>query len=477
MSESAIVIAAPQRLIGAALCLLAAVGSLGGQTTPAPRSLAELSQGLAAVAARVEPAVVEVQATAYAGPSTGAASAEALLRLERRGGSGVVVSADGYVVTNLHVVEGARRVAVVLAIPPADAPGRSILRGAGRRFDARVVGTDREADLAVLKVDTVGIASLPFGDSDQLAPGELVLAFGSPLGLTSSVTMGVVSAVARQATPESRMVYLQTDAPINPGNSGGPLVNARGELVGINTFILSQSGGSEGLSFAAPSNIVRHVYEEIRDHGRVRRGEVGLSAQTITPTLAAGLRLARDWGAIVADVVPNGPAARAGIRVGDVLVALDGKPIENGRQFDVNVYRKTLGETIVVELLRGVERVVVRMVVSERPEDPERFAGLATLERNLVKRLGILGLDVDQSVRPYLPWMRRNAGIVVAARAAAAPSNSDLEPGDVIYEMNGRPVSSLVELRSAVDALRPGDAIVLLVDRRGRLLYLAFEAD
>ena len=467
------------RCRGTALASVLALAPLSAQAPVPPRSLAELSEGLAAVAARVEPTVVEIQAMGYALPSAGVASGDALLRQARRGGSGVVVATEGYVVTNLHVVEGARRLAVMLPLPAGDSPGRSILKGAGWRVEAQLVGADRETDLAVLKLDTTGLAFLPFGDSDALAAGELVLAFGSPLGLTSSVSMGVVSALARQPAPESRMVYIQTDAPINPGNSGGPLVNARGELVGINTFILSQSGGSEGIGFAAPSNIVLHVYREIREHGRVRRGEVGLFAQTITPMLAAGLKLPRSWGAIVADVYPNGPAARAGVRIGDVILTLDGKPIENGRQFDVNVYRKALGTTVAVELLRGVERIVARITVAERPEDPERFAAMATPERNLVPRLGILGLDVDRSVLPYLPWVRRPTGIVVAARAANAPADltGGLEPGDVIHEFNGSAISTLAELRASLATVKAGDPIVLLVDRRGKLLFLAFEAN
>src|SRR5437867_2002721 len=174
-------------------------------------------------------------------------------------------------------------------------------------------------DLAVLKLDEKGLPFLPFGDSEALRPGELVLAFGSPLGLENSVTLGVVSAVARQVRPDDRMIYVQTDASINPGNSGGPLVDGQGRVVGINTFILSQSGGSEGIGFAAPSNIVRYVYEQIRTRGRVHRGEIGVRVQTVTPGLAAGLGLRQDWGAVVADVVPGGPAAEAGLRIGDLV--------------------------------------------------------------------------------------------------------------------------------------------------------------
>ena len=228
---------------------------------------------------------------------------------QRASGSGVIVDPDGYIVTNAHVVQGAQRLRVEL---PAPVDGRSILadtqpHGERRRSSESTL----ETDLAVIKVDEQRLPALAFGDSDELRAGQIVLAFGSPLGLHNSVSLGVVSAVARQLEPESPMIYVQTDASINPGSSGGPLVDLRGRLVGINTLIVSQAGGNEGLGFAAPSNIVRTVYEQIRKTGRVRRGDIGVRAQTVTPALAAGLQSARAITAsVLADVLP-GESCRA----------------------------------------------------------------------------------------------------------------------------------------------------------------------
>ena len=261
-----------------------------------------------------------------------------------------------------------------------------------------MVGIDQESDLALLKVVETGLPFLPLGDSEALRQGQIVVALGSPLGLEGSVTFGVVSAVARQVKPDGRMVYIQTDAPINPGNSGGPLLDAEGQVVGINSFILTQSGGSEGIGFAAPSNIVRTVIDQLRKTGRVRRGEIGVVAQTITPTLAAGLGLGQTWGVVLADVTPDGPGAAAGLRVADIVLTLDGKVTENARQFLVNLYPHAVGDTVILEVLRGTERRKVPVAVVERPSDPARLADLVSPERNVVGRLGILGLDLDDAL-------------------------------------------------------------------------------
>src|SRR5687768_12621219 len=273
---------------------------------PVPRTAAttdrDLSQTLTATTRLVTPAVVEIFATSYAtGDGVVARSAD-LISTQRASGSGVIVDADGYIITNAHVVRGAQRLRVELSIP---SDGRSILRTRGRSVSGQIVGIDVETDLAVVKIDERNLPALTFGDSDELSAGQLVLAFGSPLGLNNSVSLGVISSVARQLEPESPMIYLQTDASINPGSSGGPLVDVRGRLMGINTLIVSQTGGNDGLSFAAPSNIVRAVYDQIRKFGRVRRGEIGIRAQTVTPELAAGLQLPRATGVVLADVLPG----------------------------------------------------------------------------------------------------------------------------------------------------------------------------
>ena len=269
-----------------------------------------------------------------------------------------IVDADGYIVTNAHVVENATRIEVELPFAATGGePGRSILGRRGRTVGAQIVAIDHETDLAVVKVEAKALPALAFGDSDALRPGQLVLAFGSPLGLDASVTLGIVSAVARQLTPEDPMIYIQTDAPINPGNSGGALVDTEGRLVGINTLIYSQSGGSEGIGFAAPSNIVRNVFEQIRKTGRVRRGEIGVTAQTVTATLAEALKLPADAGVIVADVEEGGPGAKAGLRPGDIVLSLDGKRMENGRQFRINLYTRAIGQQVTLEIQRGGRRL------------------------------------------------------------------------------------------------------------------------
>jgi serine protease Do len=444
----------------------------------APTALGSLSREFRALVDRVSPAVVQISTTALA-PAPGSAASDMALGIQQRGGSGVLLSSDGYIATNAHVVEGARRVEVTLARPAAaGAPGRSILKGVSERLAGTVVGIDLETDLAVVKVDAKGLPFLELADSDDLGEGDIVLAFGSPFGFENSVSMGVVSALGRQLRPGDPMVYIQTDTPINPGNSGGPLVNADGRVVGINTLIFSRSGGSEGIGFAAPSNIVKTVTSQLRTNGRVRRGAIGVIAQTITPTLAAGLKLPQSWGVILSDVHPRSPAAAAGLRPGDIVVALDGKAMENGRQFDVNLYRRAVGDSATVTVLRGGERFIARVPVIAREDDPARVAELVKSERSLVPRLAVLAVDVDDKLRPMLPWLRQESGVLVVARASDTPQvDTGLQSGDVITTLNGRLVSGIDGLNSLLTSIRRGDPVVLAVNRMGRQLYLAFEAE
>ena len=358
-------------------------------------------------------------------------------------------------------------------MPPT---GQSILATRSRTVSGRIVGIDLETDLAVIKVDERNLPALAFGDSDELKAGQVVLAVGSPLGLRNSVSLGVVSAVARQLEPESPMIYVQTDASINPGSSGGPLVDVRGRLVGINTLIVSQAGGHEGLGFAAPSNIVRTVYEQIRKIGRVRRGDIGVRAQTVTPVLAAGLNLARDHGVVLADVLPGSPAARAGLRPGDLVISLDGKPMENGRQLQVSLYRRFVGDVVSLEILRDGQVRHETVAMMERPDPFDGLGASPDPRQNLVPRLGILGVNLTERLAELLPVVRVRSGVVVASTVAGAIDARDggLAAGDVVYAVNRTPVAGLTELRAALEGLKAGDPVVLQLERRGELMYLAF---
>jgi serine protease Do len=452
--------------------VLLPVATAAAQTSAPAReaSVSRLSRDLHALSERIKPAVVQVLTTSYA-PGDG------VVVKQRATGSGVILDADGHVVTNAHVVQGARRVRVALAGLTSGPPGaRSILKAPGRVVAASVLGIDRETDLAVLKIDEKGLPFLPLGDSDALHPGELVLAFGSPLGLENSVTLGIVSAVARQVQPDDRMIYVQTDASINPGNSGGPLVDGEGRVIGINTFIYSQSGGSEGIGFAAPSNIVRTVFDQIRRTGHVRRGEIGVRLQTVTPALAAGLGLQQDWGVVLADVTPGGPSARVGLGIGDVVLKMDGKVMENARQLEVNLYPRPPGENVRLDVLRGEQRLSFVVPVVERPGDPERFADSVSTDKNSVQGLGVLAVDLDDTLARLLPRLRARAGVVVAT-ADVRTSADPLLPGDVIYTVNQQPVTSVERLREAMARVGAGAPLVLQVERAGELRYVVVEPE
>jgi len=274
------------------------------------------------------------------------------------------------------------------------------------------------------------------------------------------------------------MIYIQTDASINPGNSGGPLVDMSGRVIGLNTMILSQSGGSEGIGFAIPSDTLLNVYTQIRREGHVHRGQIGVRVETVTPLLAAGLGLTQDWGVLVADVTPEGPADTSGMKPGDIVLSLDDKPMENARQLAVNLWRFPVGDKVNLEVLRGADRLTMDVPVAAQDDDPQRFADLVDPEKNLIPKLGILGVEIDKKLAAMLPDLRKQYGVVVAARAAGTEGvDVDLRPGDVIYAIDNEPTSTVASLRTALGQMKSGDAVVLQVERDGTLMYVAFEME
>jgi serine protease Do len=307
-----------------------------------------------------------------------------------------------------------------------------------------------------------------------LHQGETVFAFGSPQGLRNSVTHGIISAVARQTDPDSPMVYVQTDAPINPGNSGGPLVNASGEVVGVNTFILSQSGGAEGLGFAIPCGVLQVVYGQLRKFGHLHRPEIGVQLQTISPEMAQGLKLARNYGVIISDVTPGGPAEAAGVRIGDVLLAVDERNVDNLPYVAFHILSRAAGQKVHFELLRGSAQIGVDITLTERPHEMDQVSALADPQKNLVPQLGILGVEIDKKIASMIENLRDPYGIIVAARAAGSAGEIPLTTGDVIRTLNGEPMTTLDRLRTALKALPSGAPIVLQIQREGKLQFVTF---
>jgi serine protease Do len=303
-----------------------------------------------------------------------------------------------------------------------------------------------------------------------------VFAFGSPEGLQNSVSMGVVSSIARQLDPDSPMLYIQTDAPINPGNSGGPLVNTAGEMVGLDTFIATQSGGSEGVGFALPGVLVRWVFEQLRQYGHVHRPVIGAGLQTITPTLAAALKLERGSGVLISDLKPDGPAATAGLKLNDILLSVDGRPLDNVAAMIGLSFRHVPGDPLKVQVLRGNEALSFDVTPVEVQEPTERLSDMSELSKSLISPLGIMAVTLDQETEAAIGSVRLASGALVVARTADARSaDTGLQAGDLVHEINRKSVFSVDDLRAQLATLRPGDPVAMQVERAGQWLYVAFE--
>jgi serine protease Do len=463
----------PLANISSILILTIAVTAYGQEKA----MLSDLSRSFQTLSERVNKSVVRVVATGYRTLEPEESEEPGVAAKEQSTGSGTIIDEAGLIVTNAHVVIGAQRVRVTLAVERhngTDGHGGRITTA--KTVKAEVLGLDLETDVALLRIQEAGLPALRFGDSDKLEQGEIVLAFGSPLGLDNSVSMGIVSSTSRQLKLDDPMAYVQTDAPINPGSSGGPLVDSDGNVVGINTLILSQSGGSEGLGFAVPSNVVATVIAELKNKGRVVRGEIGVSVQTIRPTLAQGWGLPQDWGVVVSDVQPEGPGEQAGLKPGDVIQSLNGKVMESARQFNMAIYRPSGGTPVELVVLRGKKKLTIPVRVKERSNEVEIVTALASREQNLIQELGIFVVDIGPKLREELSSVRTEKGVYVAARSSEGPLFEEyFKAGDVIASINRQAVESVAGLRAALKKMKSGDAVAVQLERGGRLRFLSFE--
>ena len=378
-------------------------------------------------------------------------------------GSGFIISADGYILTNAHVVEEAEEILVRLADK--------------REYPAQVIGADVRSDVALIKIEASGLPAVTLGDPDKLKVGEWVLAIGSPFGFEQSVTAGIVSAKGRALPDESFVSFIQTDVAINPGNSGGPLFNLKGEVVGVNSQIYSRTGGYMGLSFAIPIDLAMDVQEQLRSKGRVQRGRIGVAIQEVTRQLADSFGLPRAAGAIVSSVELDGPAARAGVLQGDVILRFGGREVDASSDLPRIVAAVEPGSLVAVDVFRGGAPMSVQVTVGEW-QDPKE-APVAGAPTRLLPAPNRLGLVLTLPT----PAQRRERGIdagLIVDRAQGAAARAEIRPGDLVLALviGGRQLtlSSTAEFNRLVGGVQPGQQVTLLVRRGDASSYVSLSA-
>jgi serine protease Do len=439
-------------------------------------ALLALDQAMETLAARVTPAIVNVTVTSRGrtsmaggdlpdgmeqfgpfGQFFGGRQMRPQPRVEHGLGSGVIISPDGYIVTNNHVVDGATDVRVTMS-------DRRIL-------PAKVVGSDTLTDLAVIKVDGKNLPNAPWGDSTKLHPGQTVLAFGNPFGFRFTVTRGIVSALNRPnpSSDDARKPgqFIQTDAAINPGNSGGPLVNARGEVVGINTFLISPSGSFSGMGFAIPTQIVRPTVEKLIQFGKVTHGYMGIGISDVTPDNSKFFQMTNAVGAVVTQVEPDSPGAKAGLKVGDVITQLDGQEVSDAGELQVVVGQKNPGTTIRLQVMRDGKSVAVPVTLEAMGSRDKSGKEVAEAAKGK-PRWGIGLADITPEMRQQLQAPGDLRGAVIQQVQPGSPAdNAGLQSGDVILEVDRKPVQNAADVQKALSSVPKGQDTLLLVWSNG----------
>lgn len=428
--------------------------------------LSKLSDAMATVAEKVKPAVVNISTSRTVKTPRLPFFDDPFFRrffgdphMQKRKvtnlGSGVIATTDGYILTNNHVIEGAEDILVKLAD--------------GKEYKGRVIGTDPRTDISIIKIDEKNLPTMPWGDSDKLRVGEIVLAIGNPYGLSQTITMGVVSALGRSGIGISDYEdFIQTDAAINPGNSGGALVNIKGELVGINTAIFSTSGGYQGIGFAIPSNMVKNVMDSIINQGRVVRGWLGVNIQPLTQALAKQFGIKDETGVLLVDVVEGSPAEKGGLKRGDIIIEYDKKKIENPFQFKNLVASTKPGKTVEIKIIRNSNPMTLKVTIEELPTELQAFSP-AEFD-NALKGVYVQELT-DELLRKF-GITKKIQGVVINNIDEDSPAYGVLVRGDIIIEVNRKPVTNVKEYMNIASKIEKSQDVLLLIVREGSAQYI-----
>jgi len=461
-------------LISALMLTLSVVDAKAGPAKISDRSvdyLTNTGRAMAEIASAVKPAIVNISTTRTVKIQGGMdlfedpffkrffgdqfnRQAQPRERKSAGLGSGVIVSSDGYIVTNYHVVKEADEIKVTLADK--------------KEYRGKVIGSDPKTEISIVKIDATGLPTLPWGNSEKLQVGEIVLAVGNPYGLNQTVTMGIVSAIGRANVGIADYEdFIQTDAAINPGNSGGALVNARGELVGINTAIFSTSGGYQGIGFAIPSHMVKSIMDSLVTKGKVVRGWLGVSIQKITPELSKQFNMKEDAGVLVSDAVENSPAEKAGIKRGDIIIEYDGKRTDEPYQLRNMVANALPGAKHVLTILREGKRESVQVVIGDVPSDQQGEPGDY---QNVFKGIGVQEVTPELAKKMNIPL--RIKGVIINDIDESAPAAGVLTQGDVIQEINRKKITNLKEYREIASKIRKDEDVLILIFRNGAATFV-----
>jgi serine protease Do len=444
-----------------------------------PRQIMETSRAFSEIASAVSPAVVNISTTKVFKRDTEPLFEDPFfdffrpfhdLRMPKKWkeqslGSGVIVSSDGYIITNNHVVEKSDEIKVTLLDK--------------RMFKGRIVGADPKTDIAIVKIDAANLPTIPWGDSEKLQVGEFVLAIGNPYGLSHTVTMGIISAVGRANVGIADYEdFIQTDAAINPGNSGGPLVNIRGELIGINTAIFSRTGGYQGIGFAVPTNMVRPLMSQLIQKGKIIRGWLGVTIQEMTPEIAQKFGLEKSRGALVSDVTKGSPAEKAGILRGDIVIEFNRKEVKDVASLRNMVSQSKVGSDVLIKILRSGKEYTVRLVVAELPREvaevaPDQMPDDS--EMGAFSGLTVMGLTKE--IARQLGLSKDERGVVVVKVEPATPADeAGIKKGDIIKEIDRKQISNLEDYNRIASITKRNDTVLLFVARGDKKFYVTLKA-